>query len=150
MGSAAGYRVWATGRTEVKRRLASQLGAERTFGPGQKLPQLVDAVFDTSGAATIGHSIESVKPGGAIVLCGVHSEGGSAEAKIDLLRLLTQQITLTGVYAGTLQEFRDMISFLAAKGVVPYVGKVLKLEDAGEGLRDIWEGRTDGKIVVQI
>ena len=150
MGSAAGYRVWATGRTEAKRALAQSLGAERTFEPGTKLPYLVDAVFDTSGAATISHSLASVKPGGTVVSCGIHSEGGATDVSIDLLHLFANQITLTGVYTGTRDEFVDLLNFVAAKGIKPYIGKVLPLEQAAEGLKDIWEGTTNGKIVITI
>lgn len=150
LGSAAGYRVWTTGRTEAKRALATQLGAERTFEPLAKLPRLVDAVFDTSGASTISHSLASVKPGGTVVSCGIHSESGSTNVTIDLLHLFANQINLTGVYAGTREEFVDLLSFVAAKDIQPHIGKVLPLERADEGLTDIWEGRTNGKIVITI
>jgi len=150
LGSAAGFRVWATGRTESKRALATHLGAERTFEPLATIPDLVDAVFDTSGAATISHSLSSVRPGGTVVSCGIHSEGGSKDVSIDLMNLFANQITLTGVYTGTRQEFVDLMSFVAAKGVKPHIGKVLPLEKADEGLKDIWEGKTRGKIVITI
>lgn len=150
LGSAAGFRVWATGRTEDKRALADRLGAERTFEPLEKLPCLVDAAFDTSGAKTISHSLASVKPGGTVVSCGIHSEASSTEVSIDLLNLFANQITLTGVYTGTRDEFVDLMSFVAAKGIKPYIGKVLPLERAHEGLKDIWEGQTGGKTVITL
>ncbi|OCT54464.1 Zn-dependent oxidoreductase, NADPH:quinone reductase [Cladophialophora carrionii] len=150
MGSAAGYRVWTTGRTGAKRALAQSLGAEQTFEPLARLPNLVDAVFDTSGAATLSHSLASVKPGGTVVSCGIHSDGGSTDVAINLMHLFVNQISLTGVYTGTREEFVDLLNFVSAKGIKPYIGKVLPLERAGEGLRDIWEGKTDGKIVITI
>ncbi|KAK7893884.1 hypothetical protein LTR67_006585 [Exophiala xenobiotica] len=150
LGSVAGFRVWATGRTEAKRALATRLGAERTFEPLAKFPYLVDATFDTSGAATISHSSASVKPGGTVVSCGIHSEGGSTDVKIDLLHILANQIILTGVYTGTREEFVDLLNFVVLKGIKPHIGKVLPLERADEGLKDIWEGKTGGKIVVTI
>lgn len=150
LGSAAGFRVWATGRTEAKRALATRLGAERTFEPLAELPCRVDAVFDTSGAVTISHSLASVKPGGTVVSCGIHAGGAAKDVTIDLLRLFVDQITLTGVYAGTREEFVDLLSFVVAKGIKPHIGKVLPLERTEEGLRDIWAGKTDGKIVVAL
>ncbi|OAP55131.1 hypothetical protein AYL99_10831 [Fonsecaea erecta] len=150
MGSAAGFRVWTTGRTKAKRDLAISLGAQKTFEPGAKLPYLVDAVFDTSGASTISHSLASVKPGGTIVSCGIHSEGASPNVTIDLLHLLANQITLTGVYTGTRDEFVNLLDFVTTAGIKPYIGKVLPLAKATEGLKDIWEGRTNGKIVIEI
>ncbi|KAJ9633851.1 hypothetical protein H2204_006637 [Knufia peltigerae] len=150
LGSAAGLRVWATGRTEAKRALGLKLGAERTFEPLQKLPYLVDAAFDTSGAATISHSLASVKPGGTVVSCGIHSDGGSNKVNIDLVHLFTNQIVLTGVYTGTREEFVDLLNYVASKKIKPRIGKVLPLEKTEEGLKDIWEGRTDGKVIVTI
>lgn len=82
--------------------------------------------------------------------CGIHSEGGSTEVKIDLLHLLANQTILTGVYTGTREEFVDLLNFGAVKGIKPHIGKVLPLERADEGLKDIWEGKTEGKIVVTI
>ncbi|KAK5064450.1 hypothetical protein LTR84_000283 [Exophiala bonariae] len=150
LGSAAGLRIWTTGRTEAKRKLAESLGADRTFEPLSTLPCLVDAVFDASGPATINHSIQSTKPGGTVVLCGIHSGTGPSTAEVDLLSLMVNQITLTGVYIGTREEFVDLLNFVDSKGIKPYIGKVLPLEKADEGLRDIYEGRTQGKIVVAI
>jgi len=74
------------------------------------LPYLVDAAFDTSGATTISHSLASVKPG------GVRSDGSSKKVSIDLLNLFANQITLTGVYTGTREEFVDLMSFVVARG----------------------------------
>ena len=91
-----------------------------------------------------------MKAGGTVVSCGIHSEGGSINVSIDLLHLLANQITLTGVYTGTREEFVDLMSFVAAKGIKPYIGKVLPLEQVDEGLKDIWEGRTEGKIVITL
>ncbi|KIW94580.1 uncharacterized protein Z519_04556 [Cladophialophora bantiana CBS 173.52] len=150
MGSAAGFRVWATGRTKAKRDLASSLGAEGTFEPGAKVPYLVDAVFDTSGASTMSHSLASVKPGGTVVSCGVHSEGASKNITLNLMHLFVNQITLTGVYTGTREEFVNLLDFIATTGIKPCIGKVLPLENADEGLKDIWEGKTNGKIVIEM
>jgi NADPH:quinone reductase-like Zn-dependent oxidoreductase len=63
-------RVWATGRSEEKPKLAMQLGAERTFVTGEDLPRLVDVVFETVGAATWKHSMTNVRTGGMIVVSG--------------------------------------------------------------------------------
>jgi NADPH:quinone reductase-like Zn-dependent oxidoreductase len=150
LGSAAGFHVWATGRTEAKRALATQLGAERTFEPLAPLPSKVDAAFDTSGASTIAHSLGAVKAGGTVVSCGIHSEGGSTQVPIDLFHLFVNQIVLTGVFAGTREEFVDLMNFVALKGIEPHIGKVLPMERADEGVKDIWEGRTEGKIVIKI
>jgi NADPH:quinone reductase-like Zn-dependent oxidoreductase len=145
LGAAAGLRVWCTGRTPEKRELATQLGAERTFSPGETLPCQVDAVFDTSGQVTWAHSMASVRPGGSIVTCGAH---GGFHVSVDLLRVFNDQITIHGVYAGTLQEFKDLIQFVIAKKISPMIGNVLPMSKAYDAMKDVCEGRTSGKTVV--
>ena len=52
LGRAAGLRVWATSRSEDKRARALELGADAAFEPGARLPERVDVVIETVGAAT--------------------------------------------------------------------------------------------------
>ncbi|KAH8698805.1 hypothetical protein BGW36DRAFT_358322 [Talaromyces proteolyticus] len=145
LGAAAGMRVWCTGRSEEKRDLAKKLGAERSFAPGESLPSLVDAVFDTSGEATWAHTLEAVKPGGTIVTCGAH---GGFQVSMSLRRIFNDQISIHGVYAGTMQEFKDLIQFVIAKNIQPMIGKVVPISDAYKAFEAVYGGRTSGKAVV--
>jgi|SRR5579864_2718657 NADPH:quinone reductase-like Zn-dependent oxidoreductase len=144
LGRAAGLRVWATGRSEEKRALAESLGAHRTFASNESLPEKVDAVFEPVGAATWKHSIHSVRPGGTVVICGV-TTGDQPGA--ELASITFDQITVTGVFAGTRSEFRDLITFVDEYGLKPQVGRVLPITEAAEGMRMMWEGNVPGKIV---
>ncbi|KAH8820645.1 hypothetical protein F5884DRAFT_660886 [Xylogone sp. PMI_703] len=145
LGVAAGMQVWCTGRSEEKRKLAEELGAARTFPPGHKLPEFVDAVFDVSGAATWEHSIASVKPGGTVLNCGGH---GGFTVPTDLGRVFVEQITIRGSYAGTLDELKDLISFVVQKKIAPKIGLVLPLSEAEKALKAMHDGATNGKIVL--
>ena len=80
LGRAAGMRVWVTGRTQEKRDVAERLGAHATFPTGARLPERVDAVFETVGEATWAHSMRALKPGGVIVVSGSTS-GPDAERR---------------------------------------------------------------------
>src|SRR6202043_3444019 len=73
LGSAAGYRIWATSRSEAKRAQALELGAAAVFESGARLPDRVDAVMETVGQATWAHSLRALRPGGRIVICGATS-----------------------------------------------------------------------------
>src|SRR5947209_16760078 len=75
LGRAAGLRVWATSRSEDKRKAALDIGAHDVFDTGAKLPGRVDAVIDSVGEATLDHSVRSCRPGGRVVLCGATSGG---------------------------------------------------------------------------
>src|SRR5947209_18351351 len=64
LASAAGARVWVTGRSERKREHALALGAEQAFESGARLPERVDVVLETTGKATWAHTVRALKPGG--------------------------------------------------------------------------------------
>ncbi|KAL2071173.1 hypothetical protein VTL71DRAFT_12408 [Oculimacula yallundae] len=147
LGSAAGMRVWCTGRTAAKRSLGLKLGAEKAFESGAELSAKVDAVFDTSGEVTWNHSISSVKIGGIIVTCGGHS---GMSVPMNLSHVFVGQLTVKGCYLGTLEEFKDLISFVVAKSIKPHIGLVLPMAQTPDGFRMMVEGKTDGKIVVTV
>jgi NADPH:quinone reductase-like Zn-dependent oxidoreductase len=144
LGAAAGMRVWVTGRTEQKRQLATELGAHQTFEPGARLPERVDAVFETVGKATWSHSVKCLKPGGVIVCAGATS--GDAN-RAELQRLFFQQLRMVGSTMGTRDELRDLLSLLDITGVRPHIGAELPMSDAQRGFKAMLDGDTAGKIV---
>ncbi len=147
LASAAGIRVWATGRTEDKRALAADLGAHATFEPGARLPERVDAVFETVGEATWSHSLKSLKPGGCVVVSGATS-GGAPSA--DLQRVFFLQLSVLGSTMGTREELARLIRFCQISGVRPRVDVELPLAEAREGFARMIDGRTAGKIVFTV
>ena len=70
LGTALGLRVWVTSRDAEKRVWAEQVGADRAFDQGERLPERVDAVIETVGEATWDHSLKSLRPGGTVVVSG--------------------------------------------------------------------------------
>ena len=144
IGSAAGYRMWATSRDESKRKRALDLGAEQTFEPGARLPQRVDAVMETVGAATWDHSVKSLTQGGTIVVSGATS--GHAPP-IDLRRVFFLQLRVIGSTMGTREELQRLLEFCARTGVRPLVDEVLPLERARDGFARMVTGDVFGKIV---
>ncbi|HEX5401063.1 MAG TPA: zinc-binding dehydrogenase [Pseudonocardiaceae bacterium] len=145
LGKAAGMRVWVTGRTEAKRALATELGADATFESGARLPERVDGVFETVGRATWSHTMKSLKPGGTVVISGATS--GDATAA-ELQRLFFLQLRVIGSTMGTRDELADLLRFCDQAGIRPTIGADLPFERAGEGLRSMLEGETAGKIVL--
>jgi D-arabinose 1-dehydrogenase-like Zn-dependent alcohol dehydrogenase len=63
-------------------------------------------------------------------------------------KVFVEQLNIRGSYLGTLEEFKDLISFVVAKSVVPHVGLVLPLNQADVGFRAMLDEKTAGKIVV--
>ena len=144
LGSAAGIRVWTTGRTEEKRALATKLGADQTFESGARLPERVDAVFETVGAATWSHSVKCLKPGGSLIVSG--STTGDAE-KAELQRLFFLQLRVEGSTMGSRDELDDLIRFCASEEIQPLIGAEVPMESAEGGFRQMIDGETAGKIV---
>jgi NADPH:quinone reductase-like Zn-dependent oxidoreductase len=145
LGRAAGFRVWVTGRTEEKRALALELGADATFESGARLPERVDAVFETVGKATWSHSIKSLKPGGTVVISGATS--GDATAA-ELQRVFFLQLRVIGSTMGTRDELRDLLAFCEQSGIRPAIGARLPFEEADKALAAMAKGETAGKIVL--
>jgi NADPH:quinone reductase-like Zn-dependent oxidoreductase len=147
MARAAGYRVWATARTEAKQAKAVELGAHEAFPSGARLPERVDAVMETVGEATYSHSAKSLKPGGRIVISGATS-GPNPPAELN--RFFFLQLELVGSTMGTKDELRDLIAFLHATGVRPTIDRVLPLDQAADGLAAMAAGDLVGKIVLEV
>ncbi|MEU6646504.1 zinc-binding dehydrogenase [Saccharomonospora sp. NPDC046836] len=144
LGRAAGFRVWVTGRSEDKRALAEQLGAHQTFESGARLPERVDAVFETVGKATWAHSMKSLKPGGTVVVSGSTS---GPDPSADLQRLFFLQLRVVGSTMGTRDELASLLSYTDIAGIRPQIGTELPMTDAASGFADMLKGETAGKIV---
>lgn len=144
LGVAAGMRVWVTGRSSEKRALAETLGAHGTFESGARLPERVDAVFETVGKATWGHSMRSLRPGGIIVVSGSTS---GADPSADLQRLFFLQLRVVGSTMGTRDELADLLRFCDVTGIRPSIGAELPMSQAEDGFKQMLDGETAGKIV---
>src|ERR671921_2083030 len=144
LGRAAGYRIWVTGRSEEKRTAALALGAEQAFESGARLPERVDGVMETVGAATWSHSIKSLKPGGVIVTSGA-TTGFNPGAELN--RVFFTQLSVIGSTMGTKAELESLIQMCSVTGIRPEIDVELPLTQAREGFERMLEGRTAGKIV---
>jgi NADPH:quinone reductase-like Zn-dependent oxidoreductase len=144
LGRAAGVRVWVTSRSEDKRAQALELGADAAFEAGARLPERVDAVMETVGRATWGHSIRALKPGGTLVVSGATS-GDASPA--ELTRIFFLQLSVVGSTMGTRDELERLVAFCATTGVRPVVDRELPLAEAREGFAAMLGGELVGKIV---
>lgn len=147
LGRAAGFRVWATSRSEEKRARATELGAHATFESGERLPEKVDAVMETVGKATWGHSVRSLRPGGRIVVSGA-TTGDDPSA--DLTQVFFLQREVVGSTMGTRDELQRLIRFCDVTGVRPVVDAVLPLADARDGFARMLDGDLFGKVVFSV
>jgi len=145
LGRATGVRMWVTSRDEAKRARALDLGADQAFEAGARLPERVDAVMETVGAATWEHSLKALRQGGTVVVTGAT---GGHQAVTDLRRVFFLQQRIVGSTMGTRDELERLLRLLAATGVRPVIDSVLPLEEATEGFRRLSGGHVFGKIVL--
>ena len=146
LARAAGLRVFATSRDEAKRAAALELGAHEVFESGARLPQLVDAVMETVGAATWSHSVKSVRPGGRIVISGTTS--GPNPPNAELMRIFFQEKSVVGSTMGSRNELRQLMEFLDVTGLRPLIDQEIPMESAADGIARVAGGDVFGKIVL--
>ncbi|GAA4730002.1 zinc-binding dehydrogenase [Nocardioides endophyticus] len=146
LGNAAGFRMWATGRSEDKRSHALALGAQSAFEPGQRLPARVDAVMESVGAATWEHSLKALRPEGTVVVAGATS---GYMAQTELGRIFANRLKIVGTAMGSLADLRRLVSFCDVKGIKPHVHSVEPLTNAVRAFQTVLDGDVRGKVVLQ-
>jgi NADPH:quinone reductase-like Zn-dependent oxidoreductase len=143
----AGLRVWVTSRDETRGARAVGLGAHQAFRSGARLPERVDAVLDTVGAATWSHSVNALRPGGTLVLAGVTS--GDQPERAELRKIFFKPLHVIGSTMGTRAELVACLRMLVATGVRPVIDRVLPLARAADGFAAMIAGEMFGKIVCE-
>jgi NADPH:quinone reductase-like Zn-dependent oxidoreductase len=148
-----GARVFATSRSEVKRRRAMEIGAEAAFDSADFSKSVreasgggVDVVFEHVGPATLGESMRSVVNGGRVVLCGSTS---GVKAEITMPRLFWGQIDLLGSTMGNVDEFRSVLEAME-EGLKPVVDGVYPLSDVEDALKRLDAAEQFGKVVLSV
>lgn len=105
----------------------------------------VDVVLDTVGAATWPVNFKAVRRGGRIVHCGVTT---GAEATVNISQLYWNHVVVMGSTMGSNEEFRQMLSAIAAVRLSPVVDSVYPLNRAQDATQRMEAGEQFGKIVV--
>jgi NADPH:quinone reductase-like Zn-dependent oxidoreductase len=148
-----GARVFATSRSEAKRRRAMEIGAEAAFDSADFSKSVreasdggVDVVFEHVGPATLAESMRSVVNGGRVVLCGSTS---GVKAEVTMPRLFWGQIDLLGSTMGNVEEFRGVLRAME-EGLKPVVDSVYPLSDVEDALRRLDAAEQFGKVVLSV
>ena len=142
----AGLRVWVTSRSAERGERAVGLGAHAWFPTGERLPERVDAVLESVGAATWSHSINSLKPGGSVVICGTTS--GAEPSKAELTKIFFKPLQVIGSTMGTREELVELSRMLVATGVRPVIDSTTPLADAAAAFARLESGAGFGKIAL--
>ena len=148
LARSAGLRVYATSRDQAKRNRAAEIGAHLAVPTGERLPERVDAVMETVGAATWSHSVKSLRPGGTLVVSGTTS--GANPDNAELRRVFFLQLRVQGSTMGTRDELRGLVSFLDVTGSRPVIDQTMPLSSARVGFAAMAKETIFGKIVFTV
>ncbi|MPZ27649.1 MAG: zinc-binding dehydrogenase [Micromonosporaceae bacterium] len=144
LAGALGARVYATSRDAGKRERVAALGAT-PVEPGARLPERVDVVIETVGAATIDHSLKSTKPGGRIVVSGATS---GHQATVDLRQVFFLQRQLLGSTMGTREELDALLALVTGRQIRPVVDSEFGFSQVREAFARLASGEVFGKVVL--
>jgi NADPH:quinone reductase-like Zn-dependent oxidoreductase len=144
LAAALGKRVYATSRDAAKRERIAELGAT-PIEPGARLPERVDVVIETVGAATFDHSMKSAAPGARIVVSGATA---GHEPKVNLRRVFAMQLEILGTSMGTPGEMTDLLALCTERGIRPVVDSVFGFTAVKEAFARLESGDVFGKVVV--
>ena len=147
LGRAAGYRMWATSRSEAKQEQALELGADQAFPAGSRLPERVDVVMETVGQDTWAHSLRALRPGGRIVICGATS-GQVPPAELN--RVFFLQLSVVGSTMGSRDQLGRLLRFCEQSGARPRIDRTIPLAQAADGFAAMIGGELFGKVVFTV
>jgi NADPH:quinone reductase-like Zn-dependent oxidoreductase len=145
LAKALGHTVFCTSRDADKRERALEVGADLAVEPGARLPEKVDVVIETVGAATWEHSLRSLRPGGRIVVSGATS---GMNPPSELNRVYFLQLSVVGSTMGTRGELEAMLELMAERSITPMVSDVRPLSDARASFELLERGDVFGKLVL--
>jgi len=141
---ALGKRVYATSRDPAKRERIAALGAT-ALEPGARLPERVDVVIETVGAATFDHSLKCCGLGARVVVSGTTA---GHLATVDLRRVFAMQLEILGSTMGTRDELDELVQMCADGGVKPVVDSVFSFSQVRTAFEKLYSGNVFGKIVL--
>ncbi|KAI5792004.1 alcohol dehydrogenase [Geopyxis carbonaria] len=157
---AAGATVVATSSCDEKLEVLRALGAAHAVNYretpewGAEVRRVlggrgVDHVVDVGGAGTVLQSVRAARQGGVVSLVGFV---GGLKAELGpevVLEVIFGGKTLRGVLSASKMMVEDMARAVEARGVVPYVGKVFKWEQAKAAYDAVAAGEV-GRVVIEI
>jgi zinc-binding alcohol dehydrogenase/oxidoreductase len=155
IAQALGARTIVTSGSAEKLAKASELGADVTVDhhEGDVVAAVkeatgkgADVVVETVGDATWKRTLDAVRPGGRVVVCGATSGPNPPAA---LHRLWWKQLDILGSTMGTRADFEGAYD-LVAGGATPVIDSVLPLAEAWAAHERLERGEQFGKIVLAI
>lgn len=106
-----------------------------------------DVVVEIVGARTLDQSIRATRQGGTIVVLG-NVEGAAAEVRP--AHLILKELNLLGTKSCTRPELEAVLDLISSGSVTAEVEGQLPLEDGADVHRALEEGRSQGRLVIEV
>lgn len=152
-----GARVIVTSSSDEKLKRARSLGADHGINHAKEnfvsvVQELtanrgVDVVVDCVGGEVWRQSLASLSRGGRLVTCGATAGGQPGD---DIAAIVSKQLKIYGSTLGSREEFRQLLSFLAAAQIKPIIDSVFPLRDAALAQQRVETAQQFGKVVLRI
>jgi zinc-binding alcohol dehydrogenase/oxidoreductase len=156
IAKALGARAIVTSSSDEKLARARELGADATVNHAtgdvaaavkEVTGEGADVVVEHVGEATWKTSLQVVRPGGRIAVCGATS-GPNPPAQLH--RIWWKQLTVYGSTMGTKEDFEGAYELVASGRAAPVVDEVFPLAEARAAHERLEAGAQLGKIVLRI
>jgi zinc-binding alcohol dehydrogenase/oxidoreductase len=157
IAKALGARTIVTSSSEPKLEKARELGADVTINHAsddvkERVREATDGrgadiVVEHVGEATWRTSLDVVRQGGRITVCGATSGPNPPAA---LHRIWWKQLSILGSTMGTKEDFEGAYALVASGRALPLVDKVYPLAEAAAAHERLEAGEQMGKIVLRI
>jgi NADPH2:quinone reductase len=153
IAQALGAKTIVTSSDDQKLARAAELGADVTVNheSGDVVATVkeaggADVVVETVGDATWKRSLDAVRPGGRVTVCGATSGPNPPAA---LHRVWWKQIDIHGSTMGTRADFEGAYDLVAA-GATPVIDSTFPLAEAAAAHERLEAGEQFGKILLEI
>jgi NADPH:quinone reductase-like Zn-dependent oxidoreductase len=157
IAKALGAKIISTISDNSKLNFAYSLGSDYVINRKEKEISLeieklthgsgVDAVVDNAGEKTITTSINSVRRGGKIAMCGT-TAGNVANFKIRAF--YSKQIQLYGILIGSKLELLELIEFVNERRILSRIDSIFPLTEVKAAHDSLERGEQLGKILIKI
>jgi NADPH:quinone reductase-like Zn-dependent oxidoreductase len=157
IAKALGARVLATSSSDAKLARARDLGADATanHADGDVAEAVkeatggvgVDVVVEHVGEATWKTTLQAVRPGGRITVCGA-TTGPNPPAMLH--RVWWKQLTIHGSTMGSREDFEGVYELVRTGRALPVVDSVFPLAEAARAHERLESGEQFGKVVLEI
>ena len=157
ISKALGMKIISTVSDDSKINFAYNIGSDYVINRKKKEITLeiekitqgagVDAVVDNAGQKTLKTSIDSVRKGGKIAICGTTS---GSDANFQIRTFYSKQIQLYGILIGSKLELLELLDFVSEKKVSSIIDSIFPLADIRQAHNKLEGGKQLGKILIKI